>query len=148
MAALAAMAMSACGDEPAPPIGLEEGTIAISDLPVAYRTPQAMIQAMATGQLYERPALCDGFAAQDAETGKQATNWSAFAKIADARAGKAPAAVLTQAVDFDPAAGRVAFISTPVGSDGQAFRSEWTLRVDEAGDRIDCVRRVIIENAS
>ncbi|EMD84269.1 hypothetical protein [Pacificimonas flava] len=147
-AGLFLLCLAGCDEDPAPSIGAAQDTIATGDLPMAYRTPQAMMQAMATGQLYERPPLCDGFVARDSDTGKEVDNLSALARAAEARAGKSPAAVLTQAVGFDRAAGTVTFLSTPVGSDGAPFRSEWTLRARGDGDRIECVERVLIEKAS
>lgn len=147
-AGLVLLGLSGCEDDPAPTIGTTEETIATGDLPMAYRTPQAMIQAMATGQLYERPPLCDGFVGRDRGTGKELDSLSALARVAEARAGKSPAAVLTQAVGFDPAAGTVTFLSTPVGSDGAPFLSEWSLRAGDGGKRIECVERILIEKPS
>ena len=156
IAAAALVLVSACDDEPPPATAASEPEVVeLAELPAAYRTPQAMMQAMATGQLFERPERCDGFLVTDERSGLEASSWSAAARLARQRAGSRRAAVITRTVAADLPKGEVTVLSTPIGEGASPFRTQWRVEAgtrpgsedSQRGDRLVCIRSVTFEDA-
>ena len=139
-AAVATLALAGCDEGPAPTAASDPELVDLSELPTAYRTPQAIMQAMTTGQLFERPPRCEGFAVTASGLAAGLDDWTRMAVLARDFAGRDRAAVITRTVDVDEAAGTVIVRSTPLGEAAEPFETVWSL--DAADDRIACVRRV------
>ncbi|MBZ6378734.1 hypothetical protein B5C34_11365 [Pacificimonas flava] len=148
IAAIPAVLLFACDEAPKPTAASAPEVVDLADLPAAYRTPQAIVQAMATGQLFERPDRCEGFAFQNGPDGNSVDDWTRAARIVRARTGANRPAVITRIVAADETTGAVSTVSTPLGANAVPFRTDWEIRPAPGGDRIGCVQSVLIANAS
>lgn len=140
MAVLGAMALSACGEgaepAPAPP------RTAPVDVPAAFRAPLGVMTSIASGMLFERLPTCDGFAIVGENF--HADNWTAFKTEMRRRLTRLDSkGAMTDIVAFETDTSTVTVATDVIGS-GRRLTTDWTMRTDRSGNRLDCVEQVAV----
>ncbi len=134
--------LAACDTAPsAPPVYRDVG-IAVSDVPVPFRTPLAAMNAIGRGGMIEKLETCEGFTLTEDGVALDARDLGDFRKMVFRRLGRR-AGVATDIASYDEAASRVTILSRSISGDRTELESEWTLRV--TGDTLDCVASVDLQ---
>jgi hypothetical protein len=143
------VAVVGCDNTPSTPTAASAPEVLdYAALPPAYRTPQAVMQAMATGQLFERLDRCEGFAVRNGPDGTASDRWMILAGMVRGRTGERRPSVISRTIEADPETGGLTILVSPLGAGAVPFQAHWTIRTAEDDTRIDCVERVTLANAS